>query len=92
VPITKLAVIRSVLAMAMAEDLELHQIDIKGAYLNGELTDREVIYMEQPPGYHEPNSPHLICRLQKALYGLKQSGCHWYQKLVDIMLIHLGFQ
>jgi len=59
-PIAKLAAIHSVLAMAAAEDLELHQIDIKGAYLNGELTDREVIYMQQPPGYHEPNSSHLI--------------------------------
>jgi len=35
VPIAKLAAIRSILAMAAAEDLELHQIDIKGAYLNG---------------------------------------------------------
>ena len=90
-PVAKLAAIRSVLAMAAAEDLELHQIDIKGAYLNGELTDREVIFMQQPPGYHAPGSAHLVCRLRKTLYGLKQSGRRWYQRLVEIMLTHLGF-
>ena len=60
-PVAKLAAIRSVLAMATAEDLELHQINIKGAYLNGELTDHKVIFMQQPPGYHTPGSPKLMC-------------------------------
>ena len=49
--------------MAAAEDLELHQIDIKGAYLYGELTDHEVIYMQQPLGYHTPGSLKLVCQL-----------------------------
>jgi Reverse transcriptase (RNA-dependent DNA polymerase) len=49
-PAAKLASIRAVLAMAAAENMELHQIDIKGAYLNGELTEREKIFMQQPPG------------------------------------------
>ena len=62
-PVAKLAVIRSVLVMAAAKDLELHQIDIKGAYLNGELTGHEVIFMQQPPGYHAPGSAKLVCRL-----------------------------
>ena len=52
-PVARLASIRTVLAFAAAEDLETGQIDIKGAYLNGELTDEEVIYMKQPPGYAE---------------------------------------
>ena len=51
-PIAKLAAIRLVLTMAATEDLELHQIDIKGTYLNGELTNQEIIYMQQSPGYH----------------------------------------
>jgi Reverse transcriptase (RNA-dependent DNA polymerase) len=42
--------------MAAAEDMELHQIDIKGAYLNGELTSRETVFMSQPPGYLVPDS------------------------------------
>ena len=84
-PVAKIASIQAVLTMAAAEDMELHQIDIKGAYLNGELTERETIYMSQPPGYHAPNSVGQVCRLKKTLYGLKQSGRRWYQKLVEIM-------
>ena len=90
-PVAKLASIRAVLAMAAAEDMELHQIDIKGVYLNGELTEQEKIFMQQPPGYHAPNSSGKVCRLRKTLYGLKQSGRRWYQRLVEIMVQHLGF-
>jgi hypothetical protein len=71
-PVACLASIRAILAYAAALDLEIHQIDIKGAYLNGLLTKKEVIYMRQPPGYHTDRN--LVCRLLKALYGLKQSG------------------
>ena len=90
-PVACLASIRTVLAIAAAEDLEIHQIDIKGAYLNGELTNDEKIYMKQPLGY--PVSPNLgeVCRLKKSLYGLKQAGRRWYQKLVEIME-KLGFK
>ena len=66
-------------------NMEIHQIDIKGAYLNGKLNSDEQIYMAQPPGYHAPNSVGLVCRLIKTLYGLKQSRQHWYQQLVEIM-------
>jgi Reverse transcriptase (RNA-dependent DNA polymerase) len=84
-PVAKLALIQTVLALAAANDMELHQIDIKGTYLNGELTNSETMYMSQPPGYHAPNSSGKVCLLQKMLYGLKQSGRCWYQKLVDII-------
>ena len=50
-----------VLAIAAAENLEIHQIDIKGAYLNGELTDEEVIYMKQPPGYPVSSNSSKVC-------------------------------
>ena len=72
-PVAKLASICAILAIAASNDLEMHQIDIKGAYLNGELTEQEVIYMQQPPGYHTKSNK-LICQLKKTLYGLKQSG------------------
>ena len=72
----KLASIRTVLAIAAELDLELHQIDIKGAYLNGELTDEEQIYMRRPPGYEIPGLAQKVCHLLKTLYGLKQSGRH----------------
>ena len=81
-PVARLASIRTVLAFAASEDLETGQIDIKGTYLNGELTENERIYMRQPPGYAKGS---LVCKLHKTLYGLKQSGRRWYQKLVEIM-------
>ena len=91
-PVACLASIRTVLAFAASENYETGQIDIKGAYLNGELTKNEVIYMKQPPGYSvsAKNGKVLVCRLRKTLYGLKQSGRRWYQKLVEIME-KLGF-
>ena len=86
-----MASIQTVLAIAAAENLEIHQIDIKGAYLNGELTDDERIYMKQPPRYPvSPNSSDVLLLL-KTLYGLKQAGRCWYQKLVEIMEA-LGFK
>ena len=84
VPVARLASIRAVLAFAASENLETGQIDIKGAYLDGELTDNECIYMRQPPGYAQGT---LVCKLHKTLYGLKKSGRRWYQKLVGIMTI-----
>ncbi len=92
-PVARLASIRSILAMAAALDLELHQVDIKGTYLNGKPTDKEIIYMHQPPGYPEPGShPGQVCRLVKTLYGLKQSGRRWYQHLIEILVKKLGFK
>lgn len=91
-PVARLASIRTVLALAAREGMELHQVDIKGAYLNGELTEDEVIYMRQPPGYASRDHPtSYVCRLRKTLYGLKQSGRRWYQKLVQILVDSLGF-
>ena len=89
--VAKLASIQTVLAMAAKLNFELHQIDIKSAYLNGELTEAENIYMKQPPGYSAHNSSGKVCHLLKTLYGLKQSGCHWYQKLVEILVKCLEF-
>ena len=91
-PVAQLASIRTVLAFAAAEDLETGQIDIKGTYLNSELTEKETIFMKQPPRYAipNPNGAMLVCKLRKTLYGLKQSGFQWYQKLVGIME-ELGF-
>src|ERR1700678_2002459 len=92
-PVARLASIRTVLAFAAAEDYETGQIDIKGAYLNGKLTEDEVIYMKQPPGYEERGGAGgkvKVLRLVKTLYGLKQAGRRWYQMLVWIMT-KLGF-
>jgi hypothetical protein len=90
-PVAHLTSICTVLALAACKNMELHQINIKRAYLNGELTTEEVIYMCQPPGFGSPDHPNKVCQLQKTLYGLKQSGWRWYQRLIQILVGALNF-
>jgi hypothetical protein len=93
-PVAKLASTRMVLAIAAQLDLEIHQIDVVSAYLNGELDDGEIIYMKEPPGFAESESGDgggWLLRLLRPLYGLKQSGRKWYEKFSRIMTEELGF-
>ncbi len=60
-PVAKFTVIRCILALAALEDMEIHQMDVKTAFLNGEL--EEEIYMEQPQGFMHQRGEHLVCKL-----------------------------
>ena len=51
------------MAIAAKNDLEIHHLDIKAAYLSGKI-DKEV-YMRQPPSFHTRGKEHLVCRLRK---------------------------
>jgi|SRR6266853_201211 len=77
--------------MANKLGLVLHQLDIKGAYLNGMLNMNEVLYMAHPLGYKPSNTANHVLRLLKAIYGLKQAVHRWYQKLHSIF-ISLGYE
>lgn len=84
-PVAKLASARTVLAFAARYDFEIHQVDVKSAYLNGEFEENEVIYMRLPPGLNLTSNPRLALRLLKPLYGLRQSARHWYRKFWKIL-------
>ena len=90
-PVAKLASVRTVLTITNRHNFELHQVDIKGAYLNGDLTPAEVIFMCPPPGYAPTGTAGKVLRLHRTLYGLKQSGRRWYQKLTSIFVGSMGF-
>ena len=74
-PVARHTSLRSLLALANAHDLEIHQMDVKTAFLNGTL-DCE-IFMSQPEGFVDPKKPDYVCKLKKSIYGLKQSARCW---------------
>ncbi|MCO5556599.1 hypothetical protein L7F22_010150 [Adiantum nelumboides] len=70
-------------ALSSKENMELVQIDVKMAFLHGDL--HEDIYMEQPVGHAVKGKEHLVCKLKKSLYGLKQAPREWYRKFDTFM-------
>ncbi|WVZ80759.1 hypothetical protein U9M48_028212 [Paspalum notatum var. saurae] len=87
-PVARLEAIRFLLAYASHHDMKLYQMDVKSVFLNGYIN--ELVYVEQPPGFEDPNHPNHVYRLSKALYGLKQAPRAWYERLRDF-LIEKGF-
>ncbi|GJV32038.1 zinc finger, CCHC-type containing protein [Tanacetum coccineum] len=79
-PVARISTIRLLLALAAIHDLVIHQMDVKTAFLNGDLD--EEIYMKQPKGFVMPRHESKVCKLKKSLYGLKQ----WHQKFDDVVL------
>jgi len=76
-------------ALANANDLEVHQMDLKAAFLNGSI-DSELC-MAQPEGYADAERPIHICKLRKSIYWLKQSARCFYSTL-DEQLISSGYR
>jgi hypothetical protein len=80
--------IRAIISLAASMGWNLHQMDVKTAFLNGAI--EEEVYIEQPQGFEVHSRDTHVCILKKSLYGLKQAPRAWYAKM-DSYLTRLGF-
>ncbi|KAJ2921082.1 hypothetical protein H1R20_g16012, partial [Candolleomyces eurysporus] len=82
------ATLRTALAAARIEDMELCSVCVSAAFTTKNL--KEVICMHQPERFHEGSST-VVCRLEKSLYELKQAAKQWNNKKLHFVLLELGF-
>ena len=88
-PVARLESIRMFLALAVYKGFKIYQMDVKSAFLNGNL--EEEVFIEQPNGFILSDDPNMVCKLRKALYGLKHAPRAWYSRL-DTYLHQIGFR
>jgi len=88
-PVVKHSSIRIFFSIVASHDLELEQLDVKTAFLHGEL--EEDIYLDQLEGFIVPGKEKFVCKLKISLYGLKQSLRQWNKRFDSFMLLH-GFK
>ncbi|KAL2251745.1 UNVERIFIED_CONTAM: Retrovirus-related Pol polyprotein from transposon TNT 1-94 [Sesamum indicum] len=82
-PVVKYTTVRIILALTAHYNWELKQMDVKTAFLHGDLDEN--IYMCQPAGFVDESKPDFVCLLKKSLYGLKQSPRQWNKKFDSFM-------
>jgi hypothetical protein len=87
-PVARITSIRVLFALASIYKLYVHQMDVKTAFLNGDL--KEEVYMEQLEGFIFPGNEEKVCKLVKSLYGLKQALKQWHEKFDKAILLN-GF-
>nr|GEW13008.1 retrovirus-related Pol polyprotein from transposon TNT 1-94 [Tanacetum cinerariifolium] len=78
-PVARLEAIRIFLAYAVHKNMVVYQMDVKTAFLNGNL--REEVYVSKPDGFVDQDNPNHVYKLIKALYGLKKAPRAWYDML-----------
>nr|GFC32647.1 retrovirus-related Pol polyprotein from transposon TNT 1-94 [Tanacetum cinerariifolium] len=83
-PVARIEAIRIFIANTTSRNMTVYQMDVKTAFLNGEL--KEEVYVSQPKGFVDPDHPTHVYRLKKALYGLKQAHQAWYDTLSTFLL------
>ncbi|KAL8116457.1 hypothetical protein AgCh_022817 [Apium graveolens] len=88
-PVTRLETVRLLLAVAAKNGWEVHHMDVKSTFLNGDL--EETVYVTRTKGFVVEGKAHMVCKLIKVLYGLKQAPRAWYSKLRKC-LEQLGFE
>jgi hypothetical protein len=77
-PMAKMNTVRTLISCATNFRWPLHQLDVKNAFLHGDL--QEEVYMEISPGFSTPRTSKKVCRLRKSLYDLKQSPWAWFDR------------
>jgi len=83
-PVAKMASVKLLLCIAVMRHWPLHQLDIKNAFLHGNL--EEEVYMEQPHGFvAHGESSNMVCRLHKSFYGIKQSPRAWFDRFSTVV-------
>ena len=82
-PVSRKDSFRIIMALVAHYDLELHQMDVKTAFLNGNL--HENVYMTQLEGFLVKGKEHMVCRLKKSIYELKQASRQWYLKFHEVI-------
>jgi hypothetical protein len=87
-PVARYTSIKAIISLVASMGRNLHQMDVKTAFLNGAI--EEEVYIEQPQGFEVHSRDTHVCRLKKALYGLKQAPRAWYARM-DSYLRRLGF-
>ena len=87
-PVARLTTIRVLLSLAASHGLLVHQMDVKTAFLNGEVNKE--IYMQQSDGFVIDGQERKVCRLLKSLYGLKQAPKQCHDKF-NTTLTSVGF-
>ncbi|XP_073943412.1 uncharacterized protein [Choristoneura fumiferana] len=83
-PVVRHSSLRMLLSLAVELDLKIDHLDVKTAFLNGNLS--EEIYMSQPEGFIRQGNEHKVYKLKKAVYGLKQASRAWYDKVKEVLL------
>ena len=88
-PVARMDTIRLILAIASCKGWTVLQLDVKSAFLHGEIN--EDVYVDQPKGYVREGSEHKVYKLQKALYGLKQAPRAWFSR-IEAHFLNEGFK
>ncbi|GJW14531.1 retrovirus-related pol polyprotein from transposon TNT 1-94 [Tanacetum coccineum] len=87
-PVARIEAIRIFVANAAHKNMTIYQMDIKTAFLNGEL--KEEVYISQPEGFVDQDNPSHVYKLKKALYGVIQAPRAWYNMLSSFLLSRQG--
>jgi len=87
--VVRMDTVRLIIALAAKKGWLIYQLDVKSAFLHGELS--KDLFVEQPKGYEQKGNEHKVYKLHKALYGLKQAPRAWFSR-IEAYFTHEAFQ